>query len=121
MKPQKSETSGESDYKHVYKYNYKSFLNRFNKNLFTKKATKLRSDLIRQEAVIKDLVEALKSVQKYSSRPERLEAFKTILDEDTEHDFGSFVNIKPTMFMLDPRKTIVGINVEKVFEIENVF
>lgn len=78
------------------------------------KAIKLRGDLIRQECVIRELVEALKSCQKYSSRPDRLEAFRTLLEDETVRDFGTFTDIKPTMFMLDPRKTIVGINVEKV-------
>ena len=49
-------------------------------------------------------------------RPERLEAFRSILEDETPREgFGTFFDIKPTMFMLDPRKTVVGILVEKVF------
>ena len=76
---------------------------------------KLRGELVRQEAVIKELVDALKAVQKYSSRPERLEAFRTLLEDESPREFGTFMEIKPTMFLLDPRKTIVGINVEKTY------
>ena len=68
----------------------------------------------RQAAIIDELVEALKSVQKISSRPERLEAFKTRLEEFQGGDFGTFYEIRPTMFMLDPKRKMVAIDVEKV-------
>ena len=37
-----------------------------------------------------------------------------MLDDETVREFGTFSDIKPTKFLLDPKKTIVGINVESV-------
>ena len=62
------------------------------------------------------LLEHARSCQKYGNRHERLEKFKELLDtEEINDDFGTFTNIKPTMFMLDPSREMTGIVVEKTY------
>jgi len=57
-----------------------------------------------------------RACEKYSSRPERLERFKSRLEDETpREEYGTFSDFKPTMYPLDPRKKIVGINVDKTY------
>ena len=43
----------------------------------------------------------------------RTTRFKELLDSDVEYEFGTFTNMKPTRFMLDPSKKMIGIDTEK--------
>ena len=97
-------------------FNYKSFNYKFNKNLHDNDKVQLRNNLNRQDKVMSMLLEHARSCQKYGNRHERLEKFKELLDtEEINDDFGTFTNIKPTMFMLDPSRDMTGIVVEKTY------
>ena len=108
-----SKSIHDKDFKQLYKYDYRKFIVHFNKNLMDNDCQQLRSHLIRQDKLMTTLVDNIRAVQKYGNRQERLEHYKTLLEEDHEYEFGTFKAMKPTMFMLDPSKMVTGIETEK--------
>lgn len=111
-----AQNDANEDFRSLHSYDYNRFLEHFNKSFYKRRREKQRAELLRQEKLITDLINELRLVEKYSSRPERLEQFKSRLEDETIHEeYGAFSDFKPTMYPLDPRKSIVGINVEKTY------
>jgi len=111
-----AQNEANEDFRSLHSYDFNRFLEHFNSSFYKSRREKQRAELLRQEKLITDLINELRACEKYSSRPERLEQFKSRLEDETpREEYGTFSDFKPTMYPLDPRKKIVGINVDKTY------